>query len=236
MSPRRALKVRFTDVRRQTTVARKTKRGEKVELEAIAAEVVTEAEGAKEEGTSPPAGAAVEAAVTVEEAEHPPVSLEDVETLRRELEEAKVQAAEYLDGWQRARAEFANYKKRIEQDQENARQLVNAMLLTKLLPVLDDFERAFQTLPPALAGMTWIEGIGLIYRKLQLILEQGGVKPIEVEGKTFDPMLHEAVTYEEVEGYTEGQIIGEVQRGYKLGDRVLRPALVRVAKRIEKEP
>jgi molecular chaperone GrpE len=110
--------------------------------------------------------------------------------------------------------------------------LANATLLRKLLPVVDDFERAMATLPANLGQLTWCEGVLLIQHKLAAVLESEGVKPIETEGQAFDPRYHEAVTYEEVSDheYGEGQIIGVVQRGYTLGERVLRPALVRVAK------
>lgn len=165
----------------------------------------------------------VEEATKVEE-------VTELEALRQELEKAKAQAAEYLEGWQRARAEFANYKKRNEQERQELSKLANATLITRLLPIFDDFERAFQTLPRSLLNLTWIDGIALIYRKLQAILEAEGLTLIETEGQSFDPLLHEAVTYEESAEHDEGQIIGEVQKGYKLGDRVLRPALVRVAK------
>jgi len=154
----------------------------------------------------------------------------ELETLRQELEEAKAQAAEYLDGWQRARAEFANYKKRNEQERQELFKLANSTLISRLLPIFDDFERAFQTLPSNLLSLTWIDGVALIYRKLQAVLGGEGLILIETEGQSFDPLLHEAITYEESADHEEGQIIGEVQRGYKLGDRVLRPALVRVAK------
>lgn len=165
----------------------------------------------------------VEEAAEVEE-------VSELEALRQELEEAKAQAAEYLDGWQRARAEFANYKKRNKQERQELFKLANVTLITRLLPIFDDFERAFQTLPRNLLSLTWIDGVALIYRRLQAILEAEGLALIETEGRSFDPLLHEAVTYEESEEHEEGQVIGEVQRGYKLGDRVLRPALVRVAK------
>lgn len=163
----------------------------------------------------------------------------ELEALRQELEEAKAQAAEYLDGWQRARAEFANYKKRNEQERQELFKLANTTLITRLLPIFDDFERAFQTLPRNLLSFTWIDGVALIYRRLQAILEAEGLTLMETEGQSFDPLVHEAVTYEESAEHQEGQIIGEVQKGYKLGDRVLRPALVRVAKgkpALEAEP
>jgi molecular chaperone GrpE len=158
--------------------------------------------------------------------------VDELTALRQELEEQKAKAAEYLDGWQRARAEFANYKKRIEKEQEDMVKSANGAFITRLLPVMDDFERAFQTLPLDLMGMTWLEGIALIQRKLQMLLEQEGVTVIETEGRLFDPTLHQAVTHEESEEHEEGQIIGEVQKGYKMGDRVLRPSLVRVAKKV----
>ena len=174
--------------------------------------------------------AAAEEVTVAEEVTEEVEGVSELEALRQELEEAKAQAAEYLDGWQRARAEFANYKKRNEQERQELFKLANTTLITRLLPIFDDFERAFQTLPSNLLSLTWIDGVALIYRRLQAILEGEGLTLIETEGQSFDPLLHEAVTYEESAEHEEGQIIGDVQRGYKLGDRVLRPALVRVAK------
>jgi molecular chaperone GrpE len=154
----------------------------------------------------------------------------ELERLQEELEKANAQASEYLDGWQRAQAEFCNYKKRQEAERAQMMALANAALLRKLLPVVDDFERALKTLPANLSQLTWCEGVLLIRHKLDAVLESEGVKPIKSDGQAFDPRYHEAVTYEEAPGFAEGQIIGEVQRGYTLGERVLRPALVRVAK------
>ena len=173
--------------------------------------------------------AEVEETVVEVEAE-PEETVDESEKLQEELKEAQAQAAEYLDGWQRAQAEFSNYKKRQEAERAQMRAFANANLLRKLLPIADDFERAATTLPSDLAQLTWCEGIFMIRHKLDGVLESEGVKSIETEGQSFDPRYHEAVTYEEVSGYEEGQIIGEVQRGYILDERVLRPALVRVAK------
>lgn len=172
--------------------------------------------------------AAVEEAVVVEG--EPEEARDELDRLQEELEQARSQAAEYLEGWQRAQAEFSNYKRRQEAGRAQTAMLANAMLLRKLLPVVDDFERAMATLPTSLGQLTWCEGVLLIQHKLGALLESEGVKPIRTEGQAFDPRYHEAVTYEEVSDYEEGQIIGEVQRGYTLGERVLRPALVRVAK------
>jgi len=99
-----------------------------------------------------------------------------------------------------------------------------------VLPIVDDVDRAMELLPAEQANGDWADGFRLIQRKLQTLLENEGVTPIRTEGQMFDPALHFAVTHEEHKGYTEGQIIGEVARGYKLGDRVLRPSMVRVAK------
>jgi len=166
----------------------------------------------------------------VEEQEQPEEEQDKLEQLQVQLEEAKARAAEYLDGWQRSQAEFSNYKKRQEAERGQMRTLVTVDVLRKVLPVIDDFERAMATLPDDLKRLTWCEGIFLIKAKLDFILDSEGVKPIQAEGQTFDPIYHEAVTYEEAAGYDEGQIIAEVQRGYMLDERVLRPALVRVAK------
>jgi len=184
------------------------------------AEIVEEREGGRAEE--------VEEAIGVEE--EPEEERDELEVLREQLEEVQTQAAAYLDGWQRAQAEFSNYKKRQEAERAQLTAFANATLLRKLLPVVDDFERATTTLPAYLSQLTWCEGIFLIRHKLNAILESEGVKPIETEGQAFDPRYHEAVTYEEAQGHDEGQIIGEVQRGYTLGEWVLRPALVRVAK------
>ena len=155
---------------------------------------------------------------------------DELTKLQRELAEAQVQAAEYLDGWQRSQAEFSNYKKRQETDRKQATLFANVTLLRKLLPVVDDFRRALDTLPESLSKLSWVEGVLLVSHKLSSVLESEGVKTIESAGQEFDPRYHEAVTSEEVPGYAEGQIISEVQQGYSIGDWVLRPALVRVAK------
>lgn len=155
------------------------------------------------------------------------VEEEDLQTKLNELEK---KANEYLEGWQRARAEFANYKKRVEREQGQTYQLASSAVLKKFLEVVDDLERAMKNCPPEIANTEWAQGIGLIYRKVLSLLEAEGVTKIEAEGQPFDPNLHEAISHEEVEGYQEGQIIEVVKQGYQVGDRVLRPAMVRVAR------
>jgi molecular chaperone GrpE len=165
----------------------------------------------------------------VREAEE--VTVDESALLRKELDKTKAQAAEYLDGWQRARAELANARKRFEKERSEAGQNANSSLLRKMLPALDDLDRAMKTVPDDLREHSWVNGVALIQRKFQSVLESEGVKPIEVKpGDAFDPAWHEAVTHEENPDHKEGEIIAVVQMGYKFGDQVLRPALVRVAK------
>ena len=147
-----------------------------------------------------------------------------------ETAELRAKADEYLDGWQRARAEFANYKKRIERDQEEARGRGAAALLAKILPIEDDLRRAVRERPESEGLAHWADGIELIQRKLEAVLEAEGVEIIPAEGVAFDPALHEAVTYEASNDHREGEIIEVIQQGYRLGERVLRPARVRVAR------
>jgi molecular chaperone GrpE len=158
------------------------------------------------------------------EAPAEPETLEDAKAL---LQKEKEEAQRLLANWQRAEADFANYKRRVKQERDEAKRLANAALIINILPVLDDLERALSSLNIQLVGLTWFDGIRLIYRKLQLVLESAGVSLIEAEGQPFDPRFHEAVMYGEGE---EGKVVAEVQRGYKLGDRVLRPAMVVVGK------
>ncbi len=148
-----------------------------------------------------------------------------------EVERLQGQAAEYLDGWQRARAEFANYKKRVEREQEESRARVVADMLQDFVTILDDLERALRDRPTDGDAAAWASGIDMIQRKLMAVLDAEGVRPmIPVAGETFDPNVHEAVSHEPSPDHTEGQIIGVIHQGYRIGERVIRPALVRVAK------
>lgn len=153
----------------------------------------------------------------------------ELEQLQEELEEARAKSEEYLDGWQRARAEFANYKKRVERDQAQIYQMTAGNIIKRYLDVVDDFDLALRNRPADGDGALWASGIELIYRKLLNILESEGVTLLQAEGEFFDPNLHEAITSEPSEEYESGQIIEVIKQGYLLGDRVLRPAMVRVA-------
>jgi molecular chaperone GrpE len=152
------------------------------------------------------------------------------QSLTSELEEWQSKANEYLDGWQRSRAEFANYKKRVERDQALVAQKATANTIKRFLDVMDDLELALKNRPQEGEGASWADGVELVYRKFSSILETEGVTPIETDGQYFDPTLHEAITNEDNPDFESGQIIEVLKRGYFIGDRVLRPATVRVAR------
>ncbi|MEE8318012.1 MAG: nucleotide exchange factor GrpE [Dehalococcoidales bacterium] len=153
----------------------------------------------------------------------PEAGEDDISGLKEALAEEKTRAEEYLANWQRAQADFVNYKRRSEQEREEFGRFANATLMFNLLPSLDDIERALASLPGKLANLTWVDGIRLIERKLRASLEIQGLQAIEALGKAFDPNLHEAVRQD---AGKEGIIIEELQKGYQLHDRVIRPTMV----------
>ena len=148
------------------------------------------------------------------------------DALQSQLAEAESKASEYKDGWARSQAEFQNYKRRIERDNALTYAGMKGDIIKKVLPALDDLERALQNRP---ADDSWANGVELIARKLQNILESEGVKRIEAKGAAFDPNFHEAITHEPSDEVESEHVIDVVQNGYMLGERVIRPALVRVA-------
>ena len=149
--------------------------------------------------------------------------VEDVETLKQALAEEKARAEGYLANWQRAQADFINYKRRAEQEREEIGKFANATLMLSLLSILDDLERAFAAIPPKLAQLSWIDGVRLIERKLRANLEAQGLSQIESLGEPFDPNLHEAAMHGKGK---EGIVIEALQKGYKFRDRVIRPTMV----------
>ena len=151
-----------------------------------------------------------------------------LDKLETALEEARAASDENLRAWQRAAADYSNYKRRTDDEREMVARFANALLIGKLLSVLDDFDRALDNVP-ADTDDSWVEGVRLVERKLRGVLESEGVTQIEATGLPFDPNVHEAVVHEETADYPDNHVIGELQRGYRLHDRVLRPALVRVA-------
>ncbi len=154
----------------------------------------------------------------------------DLDQLRQDLEQCQAKSAEYFDGWQRERADFANYRRRIEREQTQVYQNAVGNVVKKYLVVLDDLDRALKARPATGEAASWAEGIELIYRKLQSVLEAEGVHRMPAEQEMFNPNRHEAITQEESPDHQSGQVIEVVQPGYLIGDRVLRPALVRVAR------
>ena len=162
----------------------------------------------------------------VAESENSEELLAEIDSLKKQLAEAEAKASEYKDSWMRSQAEFQNYRKRLERDYELTYTTMKGDIVKKILPALDDLERALQNRPEDSA---WANGIQLIARKLQNILENEGVKRIEAEGMEFDPNFHEAISHEPADGVQSGFVISVVQNGYMLGERVIRPAMVRVA-------
>lgn len=164
-----------------------------------------------------------------EDQEVDPELEEQVTALQTALEEMDNKAEEYLDGWQRARAEFANYKKRVLRENMDIRQVARGEVIKLYLDIADDLERALQEKPETGDSETWAEGIEIIFQKLRARLESEGIKPMKAMGEDFDPNIHEALMKEESEEFESGKIIEVMQEGYWIGDKVLRPALVRVA-------
>ena len=153
----------------------------------------------------------------------------EIDELRNQLLAAEQEAADNKAGWQRTAADFPNYRRRTEQDRESMLGLANEALLSKLLTIVDDFDRAIEHMPPEFNDVGWVGGIAAIDRKLRLLLDSEGLTPIEAVGKQFDPHEHEAVAQEVTTAVPEGTVTQELQRGYRIRDRVLRPAMVAVA-------
>ncbi len=177
-----------------------------------------------------PVTAEVEEVTAAEENLEQEYSLEEQNVfLQSSLDEMTAKAEEYLDGWQRARAEFTNYKKRVLKENTGIRQVARGEVIKIFLDVLDDLERALDDKPAQGDGSTWGSGIELIVQKLHNRLEAEGVTPMKALGEEFDPNIHEALMKEESDEYESGMIIEVMQEGYWIGEKVLRPALVRVA-------
>jgi molecular chaperone GrpE len=156
--------------------------------------------------------------------------LADIEQLRGELQATTAKADEYLAGLQRERAEFSNYRRRTSEEREAMLGLAGEDLIRKVLALADDFDLAIDNRPAELAGSSWVEGVTAIDRKLRALLESEGVKAVDADpGTPFDPREHEAIVNVPGTGRAEGEIVEVIRRGYKLRDRVLRPALVAVA-------
>lgn len=173
---------------------------------------------------------AEKATVSQEEPETVTIPLKDYASQLEELDDLKQKADEFSDGWQRERAEFANYRKRIARDEQVNRENIKIDIIRKYLDVHDDIELAIKNMPPDIQNDGWSGGLELIRQKLLNILSGEGIQPIEADGAVFDPDLHEAISHEENGDVESGHVIEVIQKGYMIGDRVIRPARVRVAK------
>lgn len=150
-------------------------------------------------------------------------------SLEDQLAAAQAEATDFQDRWLRSQAEFANARKRMEKQRVQSYQNATGDLAAKLLPIIDDFDRAVANVPADIAADGWFEGIQLVYRKMGTVLEGFSVQPIAAVGEPFDPNLHEAISQEPSDEYESGTVVRELQKGYMVGDRVIRPSLVSVA-------
>ncbi len=155
-----------------------------------------------------------------------PETVQQMETLQAQLAEAETKKQEYLDALQRERADFTNYRRRMEAENRQVSAWAADETIKKLLPVLDDLERALANRP---AEDKWAGGVELVLRKFQAILEKENITRIPAEGQPFDPNQHEAILQEPSEEHESGTVIAVLQQGYTHNERVLRPALVKVA-------
>ncbi|MCD6301932.1 MAG: nucleotide exchange factor GrpE [Anaerolineae bacterium] len=153
----------------------------------------------------------------------------DLEALRQELAQAQAQCAEYLDKYRRSVAAFDNYRKRQARDQERQAHQLTADVVRQLLPIADDLRRAVANLPESDANADWAKGVMMIEQKLERLLHGYGIVEIEAEGVAFDPAVHESLLTEPSDTYPEGTVIDVLEKGYKLGELVIRPAKVKVS-------
>jgi len=183
--------------------------------------------------TMPPEEAEViegEVVETVVSTEQPASSTTAAQpTCEEMLAAAQEEAAKNLDGWMRSQAEFSNARIRMDKQRIEIQVRATTDMVKRLLPIIDDFNRAFDSVPDAVRADSWFDGIEMVNRKMIGILESLNVEPIEAVGQIFDPNCHEAIMQEQSDEYESGVIIRELQKGYKIGDRVIRPALVNVA-------
>ena len=155
--------------------------------------------------------------------------LSEAEEMKMHLEALEIKCIENMDGWQRSQAEFSNYKKRVDRDQEKMQQDLKGKIIKRYLEILDDLERALTNKPHDDEGQEWARGIELVYRKLKSYMDAEGVVEMDVTAGIFDPNMHEAIAQEVSENHESGEIIEILQSGYMIGNRVLRPAVVKVA-------
>lgn len=149
--------------------------------------------------------------------------------LMAKLEQVRAEAEEYKQGWQRARAEFANFRKRVDRERTTLYQEASLDVIARLLPIIDDFERAMLNVPTDIDDHDWVKGVSLIRQKLNTLLDSYDLEEINPVGEPFDPMFHEAVGVDQSDEIASEHVTMVLQKGYAWGDRVVRPAMVRVA-------
>jgi molecular chaperone GrpE len=155
----------------------------------------------------------------------------ELDRLKRELAETQQRSEEFFGNWQRTAADLSNFRKRVDQERQDAQKYGASDVLSELLSVLDDWERAMAVLPPEMLKFTWIHGTAQIYQKLLWVLTRHGITPIDAADQPFDPHLHDAVMRDDDVPTTEQtHVVQELQRGYRIHERVLRPALVKVGR------
>lgn len=152
-----------------------------------------------------------------------------ISALEAQIAQLKAESQDNLHGWQRSRAEFANYKRRTSQELTDARERGATEALAKVLPIMDDFERALDNVPDDLQGHPWLNGTALILKNMRKVMDSYDIEVVDPVGQEFDPNLHEAVGMDTSDEYESGIVTATLQKGYRSGERVLRPALVRVA-------
>ncbi len=196
-------------------------------------DVKTPANDKEREDETPAANAdadeAAEPVAAVEAAPEAELELPEGANLIAMLIEAQTEAQTNKDGWQRARAEFANYKKRTDRERSELFQRAALDTLKGLLPIIDDFDRAFDSVPEGIGDDPWLGGVSMIQRKFMTLLEQYAVEAIDPTGELFDPQWHQAIGAEASDEVESGHVIETLQKGYRAGDSVLRLALVKVA-------
>jgi len=158
------------------------------------------------------------------------IPLKSMEEQLKEIDDLKEKVDSYSDGWKRERADFDNYRKRVQRDQEQAKQNLTVDIIKKYLVLHDDLGLAMKNAPTEQENNQWLDGIAMILKKMENILEAEGIEQINTEKVDFDPTLHEAISHEENPDFQSGQVIEVIKPGYKIKNRIIRPALVRVAK------
>ncbi|MFW5708942.1 MAG: nucleotide exchange factor GrpE [Chloroflexota bacterium] len=203
----------------------KNKKTPTVDQNNQAAEAAENAEKAEQVDETQDASAETEETETA-----PPEDIANVKTdAAEDIVKLRAESEKNLQGWQRTLAEFQNYKRRIEREQQTVQQKAALDVITRLLPIIDDFERAMANIPVDFQEHPWLGGITMIQGKFMRLLEEFEVQPVDPQGELFDPNQHQAITMDDSDEVESGHVIETLQKGYVSGDVLLRPALVRVA-------